>query len=684
MVKIQILIVIGFVFAMASKTLTLLICSTSMLLMVCLIHGCRCGQQVNAVGRIARLEPVTEVAVGGEAWTEAAVDVRLAVGDALRTKESGTAELEIFGHGTIRVTPGSTVRFTQGGAQGGQELGLLIENGALEASLDQASDAPLLVLDGRGGSARLESGSKAKLFIGDGEQLNLEVEVGRAKVEEGGRSSDVEAGASYRFGEERPVPTQITDADIEGGVGEGDAGDDAGDAGADAESEEMEGVPLKLGRGAKVVIRLPGEEEYSPIGKRRRLVLEPGTAVKVSRGDVQIAGPDGASVKLMDGAQGVVIGSSGARLAVRLGGGSAEASSGGGGVASLSLPGGSAETSPASYAAFKARVLSKTRSRINVTSGVAIVNSGGETKRAETGTEVTLTGDKRLSLAPMGEVRPFLPSGSAVVHDPRRMGGFTIRFQPIANCSEYLVKVQSRGKRVLEAISTRPKIALDNLGYGGYQWRASCLTPSEGSELPADERDGRVTRVGDRSGHVRLPTKAPRNALESDGRRYVVTYQNLLPAITLRWSQAPQASSYRLEVYDDASGRRVHAGSHNNPRSSFKSGFFRDGRYYWFFRANGVKGKAVSPVTKARIEFNNVLPRIHIIEPREGSAASGSVRVRGVVAVGSSVTVNGVSLQLTGDFRFDQTVPVGPGGLLVFAVATPGRGSGLYLRHLGR
>lgn len=666
---------------MTPKTLTLLVSAVLTVSVVCLIHGCRCGQQVNAVGRIASLQPVTEVAVGGGAWTEAAVDIRFAVGDALRTKEQGTAELEIFGYGTIRVTPKSTVRFTWGGAQGGQELGLLIENGALEASLDEASEAPLLVLDGRGGRARLESGSKAKLFIGDGEQLNLSVEVGRAKVEEGGRTSDIEAGASYRFGDDRPVPTKITDADIEG-FEEGDAGTE--DAAADAESEEMAGVPLKIGRGARVELRLPGEEGYSPVGKKRRLVLEPGTAVKVSRGDVKIAGPNGAEVTLHDGAQGVVVGSNGARLAVRLGGGSAAASSGGAGVASLSMPGGSAETSPASYAAFKARVLNKRSSRVNVTSGVAIVNSGGQTKRAETGTEVTLTGGKSLAMAPMGEVRPFLPSGSAVVHDPRRMGGFTIRFQPIANCSEYLVKVQAKGRRVLEAISTRSRIALDNLGYGGYQWRASCLTATEGMERPTDDRDGRVTRVSDRSGHVRLPTGAPRNALESDGRRYVVTYQNLLPAITLRWSQAPQANNFRLEVYDDSSGRRVHAGSHNNPRHSFKSGFFRDGSYYWFFRAMGVKGKAVSPVTKARIEFNNVLPRIHIIEPREGAAASGSVRVRGVVAVGSSVNVNGVSLQLTGDFRFDQMVPVGPGGLLVFSVSTPGRGSGLYLRHLGR
>ena len=70
----------------------------------------------------------------------------------------------------------------------------------------------------------------------------------------------------------------------------------------------MVGVPLKAQRGARVEIRLPGEDEYSPL-KKRRTVVEPGTAVKVSKGAAEVVGPEGAGVVLQDGSSGVVLGS---------------------------------------------------------------------------------------------------------------------------------------------------------------------------------------------------------------------------------------------------------------------------------------------------------------------------------------------------------------------------------------
>jgi len=161
-------------------------------------------------------------------------------------------------------------------------------------------------------------------------------------------------------------------------------------------------------------------------------------------------------------------------------------------------------------------------------------------------------------------------------------------------------------------------------------------------------------------------------------------YQNRLPSISLVWSGAPEAPRYTLEVYDDGSGRRLHSRSLGRAAHSFRSGTFQEGSYYWLFRAEGGESRGASPVSRFRITYDNVMPAIHIIEPRNGASASGSVRVRGVVAVGSTVSANGVSLELTGDYRFDQEVPVGPGNLIIFRVSTRGRGTGLYLRHLGR
>jgi hypothetical protein len=576
------------------------------------------------------------------------------------------------------------VRFTSqpGGAGGAKQLGLLIEDGALEAAVG-SSDAPLLILDGRGGRTRLAAGTKAKLVIGEGEQLSVEVASGHAEVEEGSRVSKVGAGGSYTFGRSATGADAGADAARPGAADAGSVGAEATDAAAELDADaDLAGVGFKLLKGARLEIRAPGEEEFkAPEG--RHLVLAPGTAIKVSQGSVEIHGPSGAAVVFHEGASGVIGGSSGTRLAVRLGGGTLEARSDGGGAVVVDMPGGEAETAAGGgAAAFMAKTLSKTSSRVNVTSGLAVIRAGGQTAEAETCSEVVLDAAKSLSISEAEEVRPVLPSGSAVLHDPQRDGGFTIRFQPIEGCAQYRISVRSKGMRTVDAITSQPRVSLDGVSYGSFDWQASCARASSGDVAPADTRSGRITRVADRSGNVRLPTTAPQNSLETDGRRYVVTYQNKLPAITLRWTRSTPASSYQLEVFDDETGARVHSSSGAKASHGFRSGFFRDGSYYWFFRAAGAKERAVSPVTKMSISFDNVLPAINIIEPREGDPGGGAVRVRGVVAVGSSVSVNGVELQLTSDFRFDQQVGVGPGGLLIFRVSTPGRGSGIYLRHL--
>lgn len=648
---------------------------------VCLAQGCRCGQRGSPVARVARVAPVTEIALGGDAWVAAAVDDRLALGDALRTGERGEADLEILGYGRIHVRPGALVRFTSqpGGAK---QLGLLIEDGALEAAVG-SSDAPLLILDGQGGRTRLAAGSKAELVIGDGERLSVEVSSGQAEVEEGGRVSKVVAGRSYTFGGAPARADAGTDAAAAGPADDaGTAAADASDPAADADvDEELSGVGFKLLQGGRVEIRAPGDEEFkAPEG--RHLVLPPGTAIKVTQGSVEIQGPSGAAVVFRDGASGVISGSSASRLAVRLGGGTLEARSDGGSAVVVDMPGGQAETAAGGVAAFLARTLSKTSSRVNVTSGLAVIRAGGETAEAETGAEVVLDARRSLSVSQAEEVRPVLPSGSAVVHDPQREGGFTIRFQPIDGCAQYRITVRSKGMRSVDAVTSQPRVSLNGVPYGSFDWEAACLRARAGDVVPADTRSGRITRVADRSGNVRLPTTAPQTSLETDGRRYVVTYQNKLPAITLRWARAAPASSYQLEVFDDDTGARVHSSTGVKASRGFRSGFFRDGSYYWFFRAVGATERAVSPVTKLSISFDNVLPAINIIEPREGDPGGGAVRVRGVVAVGSSVSVNGTELQLTPDFRFDQQVAAGPGGLLIFRVSTPGRGSGIYLRHL--
>lgn len=628
---------------------------------------------------------MTEISLSSAPWSAAAIDAELGEGDALRTGESGRATLEVYGQGAIKIGPRSLVRIgvPDPSAPRDDGLRLVLETGEMEVEAN-VDDAPPLVLAGPSGErVRVEPGSRIRMLFDEAERLRLEVEEGTSQIEQRGETAEVAAGETFRFGLAERLADQAEPVPDAGVVDAGPA--DAGavaqpfDAGPDA--GPLQGVAIRNLGGGDIEIRPPGEEEYRPAG-RRRLTVEPGTAIRVSGGrGVTIECCGGASVELAPGAQAVVRGVQGDRLSLGLRAGRAEARGGAGGVVALDAPGGSVETARTGVnASFQAAVRDRTSTRISVRAGAVDASTGGRRERVYTGGEIIL-GEASLRITRSAEVRPVF-HGSAVVFDPQPEGSFTIRFEPIPDCSIYAIRVDRGESWHIDALTEAPFLALRDVGYGEYRWRAGCMV--DGRPDWSQAREGRISRHSDRSGSFVMPTKAPRSTLDSDGRSYTVTYQNLLPAIALRWSRAPEAPSYTLEVVEDRTGRRVHRGRSSRPAAGFRSGFFRDGRYYWYFRAEGEGQSATSPVTFVQIAFDNVTPAVRIIEPREGAPASGSVRVRGVATVGSSVTANGVPLDLGADYRFDQQVPVGADGLLIIRVASPRRGVGHYLRHLGR
>lgn len=643
-----------------------------------LIAGCRCmcGDDGTIIARVVQLVPVTEVSTGGgQAWNAAAQDASLGVGDALRTGAAGSATLEVIGQGAVKIGPNSLVRLGEVGQaqQEEREIRLVLETGEMEVETDYAG-APALVLAGPGGqSVRLGQGSRVVWGLDEAERLRIEVEEGTASVEHEGETTELGTGQSFSLGEAERLadeaapdagPTETTDAGL-------------GDADGDAEEEPLEGLTVRL-RGTAIELKRPGDESYSR-ARRARTKLEPGTGVRVTgRRPLELVGPDGASVELQPGSKSVFRGTGGGRIRVGLAGGSALARSDGAGVADLSMPGGNAETTPlGGSSAFTAKVRDRRRSKVKVTDGAAIVTTGGRREKLLTGAEVLL-GGSALEVQRPRETPPVF-NGSAAVYDPQRRGTFTIRFPAIEGCSTYAIHVDRNGSRHVHAVTDRPLLVIRNAEYGNYNWRAACLV--DGEPNWAEKREGRVARRGDSSGRFKLPTKAPRTTLDSDGRTYTVTYQNRLPAISLRWSKAPEAPAYHLEVVNDRTGRKVYSRSSPRPARGFRSGFFQEGRYYWFFRAAGGSERAASPITSAQISFDNVAPAIQIIEPREGASASGTVRLRGVAAVGSKIVANGTPVELGGDYRFDQQVPV-RGKLLLIRVVAPRRGTGYYIRHL--
>lgn len=307
-----------------------------------------------------------------------------------------------------------------------------------------------------------------------------------------------------------------------------------------------------------------------------------------------------------------------------------------------------------------------------------------ETDAAADADDVISMGEFRIAVDWGAEHEFVLRTAGAIIHDPQKRGAFTISWSPLRDCNRYAMKLKgSSGRVLLEVESEGTEIPLKNIPYGRFSWTVACVR--DGGPDWSKVRSGRFARHGDRSSGAKISLHVPRNSLESNGRFYTVTYQNRLPAVRLRWSTAPEANRYLLEVFENSSGRRVHRGYRDRPAQSFRSGFFRQGTYYWYFRTDEASGAKTSPVTRVRIAYDGSSPELQIAEPREGARVSGgTVRVRGAAMLGATVTVNGIELDINSAGRFDQEIALGDTqSVLVFRTSTS-HGGGFYLRHLSR
>ncbi|MEY4511484.1 MAG: hypothetical protein RLZZ450_3606 [Pseudomonadota bacterium] len=186
-----------------------------------------------------------------------------------------------------------------------------------------------------------------------------------------------------------------------------------------------------------------------------------------------------------------------------------------------------------------------------------------------------------------------------------------------------------------------------------------------------------IVRVQRDAANLELPKSAQRVDVEADGRRYTVRYTNVMPVVSMRWSDARPSSSYQLVVkrgareqtYRSAKAVRDLAGAE-----------LVEGNYdFWFADASGLKSR----VGSLRIEFDNTARSLSLSEPVEGSLSSGEqVLVSGVALLRSQVSANGVPLVLDAKGRFHAQVPLSAEKSVLVRANHPAAGVHYYLRRL--
>jgi hypothetical protein len=217
-----------------------------------------------------------------------------------------------------------------------------------------------------------------------------------------------------------------------------------------------------------------------------------------------------------------------------------------------------------------------------------------------------------------------------------------------------------------------------SLPRGSFRYRLRCL--QEGKPPGPVVRSGQLKVLADAATRP-LPQTPVTITADADGRRYTVSYQNLLPIITLRWPYAPRASSYHLMV-QPAQGPQF---GEDSAQSSItmQPGRLGEGLHRFWFETPDHKR---SEIGSLQVSFDFAARTAYLTSPRDGEALQAdSVRFSGGTLIGSLVHVQGVPMKLDSHGRFTTNVTIGkePSGAVV-RVQHPSTGIHYYVRHLTR
>jgi hypothetical protein len=274
--------------------------------------------------------------------------------------------------------------------------------------------------------------------------------------------------------------------------------------------------------------------------------------------------------------------------------------------------------------------------------------------------------------APAPDASLTLSAGdSGTIHDPHAPTAVGLRVGSI--CHEgATVDVTGRGAPAPVQGNESVTVVLPA---GRYRYVVHCV---ENGRLSSRARSsGHLTIAAD-SGRGEMPSNAPRSTIDTDGRRYSVLYQNLLPEITAQWPSAPGGGPFTLNVRDAGGRTRTYRGA--GTAVTVASGQLAEGSYrVWMSNPTGQR----SIDTVLVIGFDNAARTAQLSEPHDPVDLShGSVHVAGSALAGSSVTVGEHRLALDAQNRFQDTVPVSAGqASLVVRIAHPAHGVQYYLRR---
>ncbi|HUS30259.1 MAG TPA: hypothetical protein VMZ53_17245, partial [Kofleriaceae bacterium] len=298
------------------------------------------------------------------------------------------------------------------------------------------------------------------------------------------------------------------------------------------------------------------------------------------------------------------------------------------------VPGGLITT--AKGGAATATVDAKGATTIDAHRGATTIETTKGTETVAEGESITITAKgevERAAPPPKRTVAVIAAGESPVIHDGAAPTPIRVTFETCKGPGTVEVAKDRSFKRVI-ARSSGEGAANVLVPLGSFSYRVKCAGKGASGTI----------RVAKDSGRTPLPKAAAKTSVEMDGREYTILYQNLLPELTLSWRTAPKKASYTFVVKPQAGAEKRFASA--TPKLTLKPGELREGSYTaWVEPAGGAK----SEQGKLIIEFDNAAASASIDDV---APVDGKTRVKGTVIEGSTVSVNGTTVELDRHRRF--------------------------------
>lgn len=600
------------------------------------------GVAVPARKSLARLEaPQGTVTLEREGKTRAAQPEPLFALDAVETAEDGTAVLR-FGADRL-VELGGDGRFELGADGAGAIL-----NVARGLVLTRVSGQPapagsdvIVTISTPFGLTRVGAAVEMSLRVGD-EMADVDVKVGEIElVQRSGEVTKVAAGKKGTLGEARELP---------------------------------EIALTVVASAGKAELKAKDSKRFVPINPKKPPTLAVGDVVRVKEGRLSIA-PTGSNTRLS-----LLKGAEVGLLESRKGGDRE--------TTSLDVKKGELEVSAPRGQ----------KTRLSVAGGVTIVSDlGGQysLRRTGSGFDVeALAGD--VTVEREGQDPTVVPGGQAATVPLQ--GAATVR-----PSSRDAVTLPSRmGLRVFHAGLREVSLSWDEGEGGPRAHRVQVATEpvfktylrdgvvhGDFLTVPVPAKGALYWRVLDGEQEIARGSASfapePRsvdlsrlkNVVPEGSETTTIFFQDRdkPPVVNFTWGPAEGAAKYGVKVYREGQltspvAERIVP----DTQVSLPENTLDEGKYLWSVTPLDAKGGALKGgrMNKLHMVFDNAVSALLIKAPRNGDASGKAVATNGIAPVGSRLFINGKTVPLDDQARFDTSVSPLPGGRLVYRLLQGG------------